>query len=57
MTVSMSTLPVSMARSVDVRSRLVDLRVDGESRCVNGLFADHDLTIFIHQNEIADADL
>jgi hypothetical protein len=51
------TLPVSMARSVDVRPRLVDFRVDGESGCVNGLFAYDDLAIFVDQDEVVDADL
>jgi hypothetical protein len=51
------TLPVSMARSMHVGSRLVDFRVDGESGCVNGLFAYDDLAIFVDQDEVADADL
>jgi hypothetical protein len=46
-----------MARSMHVRPRLVDLRVNGESRCVDRLLAYDDLAIFIHQDEIADADL
>jgi hypothetical protein len=50
-------LPVSMARSMHIRPRLVDFRVNGESGCVNGLFAYDDLAIFVDQDEVADADL
>jgi hypothetical protein len=60
MTLSMvrtETVPVSMARGMDVRPRLVDLRVNGESGCVDGFLAYDDLAIFVHQDEIADADL
>jgi hypothetical protein len=50
-------LPVSMARSMHVGSRLVNLRMNGESGCINGLFAYDDLAIFVDQDEVVDADL
>lgn len=46
-----------MARSMYIRPCLVDLRMDRKSRCVDRFVADHDLAIFVNQNEIAHADL
>ena len=51
------SLPVSMARSMYIRPCLVNLRMDSKSRGINRLVADHDLAIFVDQNEIADANL
>lgn len=50
-------LPVSMTRSMYIWSCLVDLRMNRKSRCINRLVADHDLAIFVDQNEIAHANL
>jgi hypothetical protein len=52
-----SSLPVSMARSMYIRPCLVDLRMNRKSRRVDRLIANHDLAIFVDQNEIADANL
>jgi hypothetical protein len=49
--------PMSVARSVYIWSRFVDFRVDGESRGVDGLFADHHFSIFVDEDEVAHADL
>lgn len=50
-------LPVSMARSMYIRPSLVDLRMNRKSRRVDRFIANHDLAIFVDQNEIADANL
>jgi hypothetical protein len=49
--------PMSVASGVHIRPRLVDFRVDGESRCVDGLFADDDFSVFVDENEVAHSDL
>ena len=46
-----------MARSVHIRPRLVDLGMNRESSRIDGFVADHDLAIFVDENEVADADL
>lgn len=48
---------MSVTSSVLIWSRFVDLRVDGESCCVDGLFADDDFSVFVDEDEIAYADL
>jgi hypothetical protein len=52
-----SNSPVSMASGVHIRPCLVDFRVDGKSRCVDGLFADDDFSVFVDEDEVAHADL
>jgi hypothetical protein len=49
--------PVSVASGVYIRTSFVDFRVDGESCCVDGLFADDDFSVFVDEDEVADADL
>jgi len=46
-----------VASSVYVRARLVDFRMDGKSRCVDGLLADDDFPVFVDEDEVAYADL
>jgi len=40
-----------------IRSRLVNLRVNGKSRRVDGLFADDDFAVFVDEDEVAHANL
>lgn len=46
-----------MARGMHVRPCLVNLGMDRKSRSVDGLFADHDLAVFVHEDEVTHADL
>lgn len=46
-----------MARGMDIRSRLVNLAVNRESRRVDGLVADHYIALFVHEDEVRDGDL
>jgi hypothetical protein len=46
-----------MASGVHIRPCLVDFRVDGKSRCVDGLFANNDFSVFVDEDEVAHADL
>jgi hypothetical protein len=48
---------MSVTSGVHIRPRLVDFRVDGKSRCVDGLFADDDFSVFVDKDEITHADL
>ena len=48
---------MSVTSSVHIWSRFVDLRVDGESCGVDGLFADYDFSIFVDEDEVAYANL
>lgn len=48
---------VRVARRVDVRPRLVDLRVDGERGRVDGFVADHDVAVLVDQDQVRHADL
>jgi hypothetical protein len=48
---------MSMASSMHIRSRLVNLRVNSKSRCVDGLFANDDFSVFVDEDEVAHADL
>jgi len=43
-------LPVSVTSGVHIRPRLVDFRVDGKSRSVDGLFADDDFSVFVDKD-------
>ena len=40
----------------DIRPRLVDARMNGVGRCVDGARAFNDLAIMINQDEVRDAD-
>lgn len=53
----MSNSPVSVASGVNFGARFVDFGVYGESCGVDGLFADHDFSVFVDEDEVADADL
>jgi hypothetical protein len=48
---------MSVTSSVYFRSCFVDFGVDGESRCVNGLFANYDFSVFVDKDKVAHADL
>lgn len=50
-------LPMSMASSINIRPRLVDFRVYREGRGIDGLIPDHDVAIFVDENEVAHTDL
>lgn len=49
-------IPVSVTRSVYIRSGLVDLGMDGEGCGVDGLVADDDFAVFVDEDKVADAD-
>ena len=46
-----------VTRRMHIRPSFMDFRVNGKSRRIDRLFANHNLAIFIDQNQIADADL
>jgi hypothetical protein len=53
----LSNSPVSVTSGVNIGSRFVDFRVDGESCGVDGFFADYDFSVFVDEDEVANADL
>jgi hypothetical protein len=48
---------MSVTSSVYFRSRFVDFGVDGEGRCVDGLFANYDFSVFVDKDKVAHSDL
>jgi hypothetical protein len=48
---------VSVASGVNFGTRFVDFRVNGKSCGVDGLIADYDFSVFVDEDEVADADL
>jgi hypothetical protein len=46
-----------MTRRVDVRAGFVNLTVDRKGGGIDGFVANDDVTIFVHEDEVRDADL